>query len=190
MQWIFLARARSSQLLTYTQWTTARLSVSRKKKLRLKALACLSYLNCKGKCNGKTFLNVFLDTQRQWLWTWDPSYPRRNSLVCSAGRVYHFLGFVLLQQEVWGEANHKGGASTSLGSLFLYLLSPPPWACPMQIRASQQGSMFVSPEVLTQVQGYFLCSLFAGLSLSLSVFWPPPFWTPFSYSNCLTVGKK
>ena len=35
-----------------------------------------------------------------------------------------------------------------------------PLACLMQIRASQEWGLFVSPEVLTQVQGFFLCSLF------------------------------
>ena len=38
----------------------------------------------------------------------------------------------------------------------------------MQIRASQEGGLFVSPEVLTQVQRFFLCSLFVCFFHSLS----------------------
>ena len=38
----------------------------------------------------------------------------------------------------------------------------------MQIRDSQEWGAFVSPEILTLVCGFFLCSLFVGFSLSLS----------------------
>ena len=57
-------------------------------------------------------------------------------------------------------------------SFYTFLSSPPPQPHPaashMQIRSSQEGGMFVSPEVLTPVRGYFLCSLFVGFSHSLS----------------------
>ena len=43
----------------------------------------------------------------------------------------------------------------------------------MQIRASQEGGVSVSPEVLTRAHGFFLCSLFTDFSLSL----------PFSHSH-------
>ena len=37
-------------------------------------------------------------------------------------------------------------------------------ACPRQTRASQEGDLFVSPEVLTLIHEFFLCSLFTGFS--------------------------
>ena len=57
------------------------------------------------------------------------------------------------------------------------------WACTMQIRASQEGGLFVLPEVLTRFQWFFLYSLFLGFSFCLLV---TTIWTPFSYFNYLT----
>lgn len=37
----------------------------------------------------------------------------------------------------------------------------------MQIRASQEGGVFVLPEVLSLVLGFVLCFLFVGFSVSL-----------------------
>ena len=54
----------------------------------------------------------------------------------------------------------------------------------MQIRASQEGGMFVSPDFLTLVFGFFLCFLFQ--SLLLLCLLPLAFWTHFSYSYLLT----
>ena len=51
-------------------------------------------------------------------------------------------------------------------SLFICFVSSP--SLPMEIRASQEGGVFVSSEVLTQVHGLFLCPLFTGFPLSLS----------------------
>ena len=57
------------------------------------------------------------------------------------------------------------------------------WACTMQIRASQEGGLFVLPEVLTRFQWFFLYSLFLGFSFCLLA---TTMWTPFSYFNYLT----
>ena len=68
----------------------------------------------------------------------------------------------------------RRGLNPSCDPLFIHFVSTPPHptpqprACPMQIRASQEGGMFVSPEVLALVLRFILYSLFVGFSLSLS----------------------
>ena len=57
------------------------------------------------------------------------------------------------------------------------------WACTMQIMASQEGGLFVLPEVLTRFQWFFLYSLFLGFSFCLLA---TTICTPFSYFNYLT----
>ena len=65
--------------------------------------------------------------------------------------------------------------------------SPFGWACPHALpKAGQEGGVFVLPEVLTPVPGFSLVRF-------LRVFpflWllALPFWTPFSYSNYLTLA--
>ena len=56
--------------------------------------------------------------------------------------------------QAWGWADPKEKASICLGFHFLYISSPLPWASPMQIRASQKGGVFISPEALSGVSGF------------------------------------
>ena len=64
----------------------------------------------------------------------------------------------------------------------LFMFFPPPGATLCKL--GQPGVLFVLPEVLTQVlrPSFVLFSW----AFPLLVFQPPPFWTPFSYSNYLT----
>ena len=68
--------------------------------------------------------------------------------------------------------------------LFLCPPHPHPPAGPALCKWGQPGVLFILPEVLTPVGPSFV--LFSGAFLFL-IFQPPPFWTPFSYSNYLTV---
>ena len=72
------------------------------------------------------------------------------------------------------------GERAGFGSSFMFL--PPPG--PALRKLGQPGALFVLPEVLTQVLGpSFVLFLRA---FPFLVFKPPPFRTPFSYSNYLT----
>ena len=67
------------------------------------------------------------------------------------------------------------------GSSFCFFPSPGPALCTL----GQPGVLFVLPEVLTPVLGpSFVLFLQA---FSFLIFQPPPFWTPVSYSNYLTL---
>ena len=71
----------------------------------------------------------------------------------------------------------------ALWLLFFYIFLLP-LGLPYVNWASQAGVLFVLPEVLTPFLGpSFVLFLRAYPFL---VFYPPPFWTPFSYSNCIT----
>ena len=56
-------------------------------------------------------------------------------------------------------------------------------ACPMQTRASQEGDLFVSPEVLTLVHEFFLCSLFMGFAPFFVYLSATAILDSFFYSN-------
>ena len=72
----------------------------------------------------------------------------------------------------------------ALWLLFLYVAPPSPG--PALCKLGQPGVLFVVPEVLTPVLGpSFVLFLRA---FPFLVFQPPPFWTPFSYSNYLTLA--
>ena len=68
------------------------------------------------------------------------------------------------------------------GSSF-YMLFPPPG--PALCNLGQPGVLFVLPEVLTRVLGPSFV-LFLG-AFPFFVFQLPPFWTPFSYYDYVTV---
>ena len=68
------------------------------------------------------------------------------------------------------------------GSCF-YSFFPPPG--PALCKPGQPGALLVLPEVLTPVLGPSFV-LFSW-AFPFLVFWLPPFWTPVSYSNYLTV---
>ena len=123
-----------------------------------------------GECN---FVSSVLPQQRFEMMDQCYSSLLQLRVLFSEQRIVH-------HQDVRVGQPQRRGLNTSWLPLFICLISPPPHACPMQIRASQEGGMFVSPEVLTLVHGFFLCFLLAGFSLSLSVFQSLPFWTPFS----------
>ena len=76
----------------------------------------------------------------------------------------------------------KRGLRLNFGSFFtcFFLL---PLSLPYVNWASQEAVCFTwGPHSSPQT---FLCSIFTGFSLF--VFWSAPFWTPFSYSNYLTI---
>ena len=80
-----------------------------------------------------------------------------------------------------------GERAPALWLLFLYVffLHPGPALC----KLGQPGVLFVLPEVLTVVLGpSFDLPLFYFLAFPFLVFQPPPFWTPVSYSNYLTLA--
>ena len=56
-------------------------------------------------------------------------------------------------------------------------------ACPRQTRASQEGDLFISPEVLTLVHEFFLCSLFTGFSPFFVYLLATAILDSFFYSN-------
>ena len=56
-------------------------------------------------------------------------------------------------------------------------------ACPRQTRASQEGDLFISPEVLTLVHEFFLCSLFMGFSPFFVYLLATAILDSFFYSN-------
>ena len=71
----------------------------------------------------------------------------------------------------------------------IYMFFPPPG--PALRKLGQPGVLFILPEVLIQVLGPSLV-LFSW-AFPFLFFYPPPFWTPFSYSNylkLLTFQKK
>ena len=80
----------------------------------------------------------------------------------------------------------KQGANPSSRheGMFLHVF---PSAGPALCKLGQPGLLFVLPEVLTPV----LRPSFVQFSRAFPffVFQPPPFWTPVSYSNYLTVGR-
>ena len=59
--------------------------------------------------------------------------------------------------QVWGQADSNGEASRVLAASFCSFLSPPQWACPMQIRASQgRGTVFhLTSQLLRSTCGFF-----------------------------------
>ena len=79
---------------------------------------------------------------------------------------------VLIGKQRIVHPRHEGGGTSMerpqpvlAPSFYMFVSSP---SLPMQIRATQEGGVFVSPEVLIQVHGFFLCPLFTCFSLSLS----------------------
>ena len=67
-----------------------------------------------------------------------------------------------------------------------YVFFPPPGSALCKL--GQPGVLFVLPEVLTPVFGpYFVLFSWA---FPFLVFQPPPFWTPFPYSNSLTFPTQ
>ena len=87
-----------------------------------------------------------------------------------------------------GRLTPKERPQSVLASSFYMFVSSPTLSLPYANWASQEGGMFVSPEVLIPVCGFsFILFL---LAFPLFVFKPPPFWTPFSYSNYLTYLFK
>ena len=82
---------------------------------------------------------------------------------------------------------HEGGPTIEekpQSWLPLFCLLPPSLTCANW--ASQEGGVFVSPEVFTPIHGFSFCSIFVGFSLSLS-FSHCHFGLLFSYSNYLIV---
>ena len=76
-----------------------------------------------------------------------------------------------------------GERELALAPLFICFSLPGPVLC----KLGQPGVLFVLPEVLTLVLGpFFVLFLQAFLFL---IYQPPPFWTPFAYSNYLIVQK-
>ena len=67
--------------------------------------------------------------------------------------------------------------------LFICFFSSP-LSLPCANWASQEGHVFISPEVLTLVHRFSFVSF--SWTLSFLCFSSLPFWTPFSYSNYLT----
>ena len=64
---------------------------------------------------------------------------------------------------------HEGGPTIEekpQSWLPLFCLLPPSLTCANW--ASQEGGVFVSPEVFTPIHGFSFCSIFVGFSLSLS----------------------
>ena len=78
------------------------------------------------------------------------------------------------------ENEHVSGRERPLALwlLFLYVFSSPG---PALCKLGQPGMLFVLPQVLTPVLGPSFV-LFSQ-AFPFLVFQPPPFWTPFSYSN-------
>ena len=104
---------------------------------------------------------------------------------CCSSALFANKGKYIL--EVWGWANPKDmkrreAQSSILAPLFIcfFLL---PLSLPCVNWASQEGCLFYPRPSLQSWA--FLCSIFTGFSLF--VFQPLPFWTPFSYSNYLTL---
>ena len=83
-----------------------------------------------------------------------------------------------------GRADPKGKASI----LFLYILSPPFWACLMQIGLAKKGAYLFHLKFSLQSTDFLLFHFHR--LFSLFVFQPLPSWTPFSYSNYLTHLKR
>ena len=69
--------------------------------------------------------------------------------------------------EALGQADLKGGASVCLGFLFLYVFSPPRWACLMQIGRAKKGSVCFTWNSHSG-PWIFFCSIFTGFFFSLS----------------------
>ena len=69
------------------------------------------------------------------------------------------------------------------GSSFSMFFPPPG---PALCKVGWPGVLFVPPEVLTPVLGPSF--LLFSWAFPFLVFQPPPFWTPVSYSTCLTIG--
>ena len=87
------------------------------------------------------------------------------------------------------ERTHTGGRERErkhFGSSF-YMFFSSPWACRIQIGFSQECCLFYLRASLwsSDLPLTFLCSIFTGFSFL--IFQPPPFWTPISYSNYLTL---
>ena len=68
-------------------------------------------------------------------------------------------------------------------SIYMFFHSPGPAVC----KFGQPGEQFILPEVLIQVLGPSVV-LFSW-AFPFLFFCPPPFWTPFSYSNYLKLLK-
>ena len=99
-----------------------------------------------------------------------------SSVLFSKQRIVHPRGMR------W--ANPKGKASICLGFLLLYVCLFSTLSLPHENWASQEGGMFVSPEVLTLVRGFsffLLSQAFLYLCLLATAI-----LDPFSYSNYLT----
>ena len=75
----------------------------------------------------------------------------------------------------------------ALWPLFLYVIFPP-LGLPYVNWASQECCLFYLRSLFrsSELPLTFLCSIFEGSV----VFWPPPFWTPVSYSNYLTLPPQ
>ena len=89
------------------------------------------------------------------------------------------------ERERWGERERERERESHLSPLFIYIF-PSPWACPMQIGLSQECCSTWSPHSSLQT---FLSPSFVLFSWAFPflVFLSQPFWTPFPYSNYLTV---
>ena len=74
--------------------------------------------------------------------------------------------------------SHPGKRPPALWLLFLCFIPPP---APALCKLGQPGMLFVLPQVLTPVLGPSF--LLFSRAFPFLVFQPPPFWTPFSYSN-------
>ena len=101
--------------------------------------------------------------------------------------------------EAWGQANPKGEVSICLDFLLSYvcLLSPSPHqphpcphprGCPVQTVLAKEGECLFHFMFSLQSTDFLLFH-FLGL-FPFFVIYPPPFWTPFSYSNYLTTRYK
>ena len=71
-----------------------------------------------------------------------------------------------------------------LNPSWLLFLSPPPWACPMQIGLAKKGVCLFNLKFSLRSMDFLLFHFHR--LFPFFVFWPQPFWTPFSYSNYLT----
>ena len=83
------------------------------------------------------------------------------------------------------KTRREGRQETQFWLFLLCFFSPPPE--PALCKLGQPGEVFASTEVLTLVLRPFF--LLFSWAFPFFVLQPPPFWTPFSYSNYLKLLK-
>ena len=101
---------------------------------------------------------------------------RISVTVYSSVTLHSFISQTKYTFEAWGWAVPKGEAPAGLGFLFLYILSPQPWACPMQNRASQKGGVCCTSGSHSGPQIFPLFSFCGLFPLSLATVILDPFF--------------